>query len=90
LGGAVSGPDCYRFAGFTLGVAFLNFCKLQIVARNSKVALAHIKARRGLGKVEIFGGAISVSARPHPKTKFAYGFAIRHFATHKIQHERKY
>jgi len=88
--GAICGLCRNRFAGFAFGVAFLKFRELQIVARNFEVALAHIEARCGLGEVEIFRRAIPISARPHPKSEFAYGFAIRHFATHKMQHETEY
>jgi hypothetical protein len=77
-----------RFISLALGVAFLKFRHVQIMARNFEVALAHIKARRSLGEMQVFGRAIAISARPYPKAKFAYGFAIRHFATHEMQHER--
>jgi hypothetical protein len=88
FGNAIGSLRRNSFAGFALGVAFLEFRHVQIMARNFEIALAHVKTRRGFGKVEVFRCAIAISTRPHPKTEFAYGFAIRHFATHKMQHER--
>ena len=78
---------CY-FAGFALGVTFLEFGHVQIVARYFEVALAHIKARRGLGKVQVLGRTVPIPPRPHPKSKLAHRFATWHVATHKMQHER--
>lgn len=68
------------FAGGALGVAFLKFRHVEVMARDFEVALAHVKTRRGFGKVQIFGGAIPIPARSHPKSEFAYRLAFRHFA----------
>ena len=76
-----------RFIGYAPGVAFLEFRHVQIMARDLEVTLAHIKTWRGFGEMEIFGRAIPISACPHPKSQFAYRFAIPHVATHKMQHE---
>jgi hypothetical protein len=83
--------DSFRrsnFAGFALGVTFLEFGHVQVVARYLEVPLAHVKARRGFGKVQVFSRAVPIPPRPYPKSKLAHRFATWHVATHKMQHER--
>lgn len=69
----ISGLSRQHFVSHALGIAFLKFGHMQIMARNLEVPLAHVETRRSLGKMKVFGGAIPISPRPYPKSEFAYG-----------------
>jgi hypothetical protein len=78
FGGVRAGLSQQDFVRHTLGVTFLKFSHVEIMARDLEVSLAHVKTRRSLGKMKIFGGAIPISPGPHPKSKFAYRISSWH------------
>jgi hypothetical protein len=84
-GGVIGGLGQQNLVRDPLGVAFLKFGHLQVMARHLEIPLAHVETRRGLGKMQIFGGAIAISPRPNPKSEFAYGISSWQAATHKMQ-----
>lgn len=84
----IGGLSQQHFLSHALGVAFLKFGHMQIMARNLEVPLAHVETRRGLGKMKVFGGAIPISPRPYPKSEFAYRVSSWQAATHKMQHKK--
>ena len=86
LGSVIGGLSREHFIRNPLGIAFFKFRHVQIMARNLEVTLAHIETGCSLGQMKILGGAIPISPRPHPESKFAHRIGSRQNATHKMQH----
>ena len=81
----LGGLSRQHFVSYALGVAFLKFGHVQIMARNLEITLAHVEAGRSLSQMQVFGGAISISPRAYPKSKFPDGISRWQAATHKMQ-----